>query len=115
MRYLSTRGAWVNDPQPFRAILLEGLAPDGGLAVPERYPRFSHEEFEALRPLVRSRAIAVGIPVAERSFEAFESLVAGVGARPVEIGREPFTRTPQRRHVGVDQIVWREPASQPRM
>ena len=26
-------------PQPFSAILLEGLAPDGGLAVPESYPR----------------------------------------------------------------------------
>ena len=60
MRYLSTRGAWGNDPQPFRAILLEGLAPDGGLAVPERYPRFSHEEFEALRPLgYRDLATAV--------------------------------------------------------
>ena len=48
MRYISTRGAWANDPQPFRAILLEGLAPDGGLAVPEHYPRFSAAEFEAL-------------------------------------------------------------------
>ena len=51
MRYISTRGAWMNDPQPFCAILLEGLAPDGGLAVPERYPRFTADEFEALRPL----------------------------------------------------------------
>jgi len=51
MRYISTRGAWANDPQPFRAILLEGLAPDGGLAVPERYPHFSAAGFEALRPL----------------------------------------------------------------
>jgi threonine synthase len=60
MRYISTRGAWANDPQPFRAILLEGLAPDGGLAVPERYPRFSAAEFEALRPLgYRDLATAV--------------------------------------------------------
>ena len=51
MRYISTRGAWASDPQPFRAILLEGLAPDGGLAVPERYPRLTADEFEALRPL----------------------------------------------------------------
>jgi threonine synthase len=50
MRYISTRGAWTGDPQPFCAILLEGLAPDGGLAVPERYPRFSSAEFAALRP-----------------------------------------------------------------
>ena len=39
MRYVSTRGAWADDPQPFCAILLEGLAPDGGLAVPQTYPR----------------------------------------------------------------------------
>jgi threonine synthase len=51
MRYVSTRGAWFDDPQPFCAILLEGLAPDGGLAVPERYPRLSASELEALRPL----------------------------------------------------------------
>ena len=24
MRYVGTRGAWRDDPQPFRAILLEG-------------------------------------------------------------------------------------------
>jgi threonine synthase len=60
MRYVSTRGAWMGDPQPFCAILLEGLAPDGGLAVPERYPRFSAAEFEALRPLgYRDLAFAV--------------------------------------------------------
>ena len=60
MRYVSTRGAWAIDPQPFRAILLEGLAPDGGLAVPERYPKFTAAEFEALRPLgYRDLATAV--------------------------------------------------------
>jgi threonine synthase len=51
MRYISTRGIWDAEPQPFRAILLEGLAPDGGLAVPEEYPRFTPAELEALRPL----------------------------------------------------------------
>jgi threonine synthase len=51
MRYVSTRGAWAGDPQPFRAILLEGLAPDGGLAVPEAYPRYTATELEALRSL----------------------------------------------------------------
>ncbi len=48
MRYVSTRGAWREAPQPFLAILLEGLAPDGGLAVPERYPAFGAGELEAL-------------------------------------------------------------------
>jgi threonine synthase len=37
MRYVSTRGA--GEPLPFCDILLEGLAPDGGLYVPYRYPR----------------------------------------------------------------------------
>lgn len=60
MRYVSTRGAWADAPQPFTAVLLEGLAPDGGLAVPERYPRFSVTELEALRPLdYRGLALAV--------------------------------------------------------
>jgi threonine synthase len=39
------------EPQPFSAILLEGLAPDGGLAVPESYPRFFAAELAELRPL----------------------------------------------------------------
>ena len=37
MRYVSTRGGMP--PQPFLRILLAGLAPDGGLAMPESYPR----------------------------------------------------------------------------
>jgi threonine synthase len=47
MRYLSTRGG--ADPQRFTGILLEGLAPDGGLFVPEDFPRFSAGELSALR------------------------------------------------------------------
>src|SRR6478672_3460367 len=49
MRYVGTRGAWRDDPQPFRAVLLEGLAPDGGLAVPQHYPRFAAETLATLR------------------------------------------------------------------
>jgi threonine synthase len=37
VRYVSTRG--VGDPQRFTDIVLEGLAPDGGLYVPESMPR----------------------------------------------------------------------------
>jgi threonine synthase len=37
MRYVSTRGE--APPRRFREILLEGLAPDGGLYVPEEFPR----------------------------------------------------------------------------
>ena len=51
MNYVSTRGAWRSAPRPFQSILLEGLAPDGGLAVPQAYPRLSRDELAALRPL----------------------------------------------------------------
>jgi threonine synthase len=37
MRYVSTRGGMA--PRPFCEILLEGLAPDGGLVMPEHYPK----------------------------------------------------------------------------
>ncbi|MBX6392718.1 MAG: threonine synthase, partial [Burkholderiales bacterium] len=37
MKYISTRGGML--PARFTEILLEGLAPDGGLTVPESYPR----------------------------------------------------------------------------
>ncbi|HEV7478082.1 MAG TPA: threonine synthase, partial [Burkholderiales bacterium] len=37
MKYISTRGGGA--PQKFSGILLEGLAPDGGLYVPESFPK----------------------------------------------------------------------------
>jgi threonine synthase len=49
MRYVSTRGGMP--PRRFTEILLEGLAPDGGLVVPESYPRVSLEELTAWRRL----------------------------------------------------------------
>jgi threonine synthase len=58
MRYLSTRGGCEH--RRFLDILLEGLAPDGGLYVPEAYPRFDARELAALRPLgYRELAFAV--------------------------------------------------------
>ncbi|NYT86605.1 threonine synthase [Pollutimonas harenae] len=49
MKYLSTRGGMA--PQPFSDILLEGLAPDGGLALPESLPAISADTLEAWRKL----------------------------------------------------------------
>ncbi|MFZ5558832.1 MAG: threonine synthase [Pseudomonadota bacterium] len=49
MNYVSTRGGMT--PKPFCEILLEGLGPDGGLVVPQAYPRFSSAELETLRKL----------------------------------------------------------------
>ena len=52
MRYISTRGAGsaAQDPAKlFCDILLEGLAPDGGLFLPQSYPVFSAEALSAMR------------------------------------------------------------------
>jgi threonine synthase len=49
MKYVSTRGGM--DPRSFRSILLEGLAPDGGLCMPESIPRLTANELEAMRSL----------------------------------------------------------------
>jgi threonine synthase len=47
MKYISTRG---NAPAlRFTEILLGGLAPDGGLYMPEAYPRFSDDDLAAMR------------------------------------------------------------------
>lgn len=49
MRYISTRG---NSPaQAFCDILLGGLAPDGGLYLPESYPQVTRAELDAWRKL----------------------------------------------------------------
>nr|WP_277987099.1 threonine synthase [Microbacterium esteraromaticum] len=47
--YISTRGGM--QPQPFSETLLEGLAPDGGLAVPERMPQVDAETLASWRGL----------------------------------------------------------------
>lgn len=49
MKYISTRGGVA--PQTFEQVLLTGLAPDGGLFVPESLPRFSTEEIASWRAL----------------------------------------------------------------
>jgi threonine synthase len=49
MFYLSTRGEAAQ--RQFDDILLEGLAPDGGLYLPEHYPRISLEDLRRLQTL----------------------------------------------------------------
>ncbi len=49
MQYLSTRGGCA--PVPFMATLLGGLAPDGGLWMPESYPRIGPAELSRWRGL----------------------------------------------------------------
>ncbi len=47
MHYISTRGE--SPPQSFLQILLGGLAPDGGLYLPESYPQISLDELKTWR------------------------------------------------------------------
>jgi threonine synthase len=70
VRYVSTRGG--GKPQAFTDILLEGLAPGGGLFVPEKLPRLDAADLAAMRPMsYRELAFAVvskfadDIPAAE--------------------------------------------------
>jgi len=42
MKYISTRGG--GEPKNFEDVVLTGLAPDGGLYVPQELPKFSTEE-----------------------------------------------------------------------
>jgi len=49
MKYISTRGG--APAKTFTEILLGGLAPDGGLYLPEQYPQVSRAELEAWRKL----------------------------------------------------------------
>ncbi|UXY16798.1 threonine synthase [Chitiniphilus purpureus] len=58
MHYISTRGGMA--PQRFSDILLGGLAPDGGLAIAESYPRLDLAELQALSQLdYRDLAFAI--------------------------------------------------------
>ena len=56
MRYLSTRGH--ADRKRFCEILLEGLAPDGGLYLPETYPQISTENLTHLRQVWQTKGYA---------------------------------------------------------
>lgn len=51
MKYISTRCGPGSAAKPFCDILLEGLAADGGLAVPQAYPQLSAADLRRLRPL----------------------------------------------------------------
>ncbi|MBB1625650.1 threonine synthase [Achromobacter sp. UMC71] len=68
MKYISTRGGMA--PQPFSDILLEGLAPDGGLAVPELLPQISAETLESWR----------GLPYADLAFEVLSRFATDIPA-----------------------------------
>ena len=56
MKYISTRGD--HSPKHFCDILLEGLAPDGGLYLPEHYPQVSTEMLARWRQVYHEQGYA---------------------------------------------------------
>lgn len=76
MRYISTRGNGTT--RPFNEVLLAGLAPDGGLYLPEAFPEFSAPDWRALRGLPYAEMAArvmhpfIGTAL---EFETFQALV----------------------------------------
>lgn len=68
MRYLSTRGD--KTPRKFCDILLEGLAPDGGLYLPVHYPQVSSSMLSAWRSL----------PYADLAFEVLSLYIDDIPA-----------------------------------
>ncbi len=54
MRYVSTRGAGAAAGLPFCDILLDGLAPDGGLYLPEHYPTLTPGTLDRWQGLLAS-------------------------------------------------------------
>jgi threonine synthase len=68
MLYLSTRGH--PDRKHFCEILLEGLAPDGGLYLPEHYPQVSNAQLAAWR----------GLPYHELAFEILSLYIDDIPA-----------------------------------
>ncbi len=69
IRYLDTRGLG-DRPRTFTEAILEGIAPGGGLFVPERLPQFSLEEIVALAAL----------PYHERAARVYEAFGLDVSA-----------------------------------
>ena len=68
MRYVSTRGDAT--PRGFCEILLEGLAPDGGLYLPAEYPRIDRATLRRWR----------GLPYADLAFELLSLYIDDVPA-----------------------------------
>ena len=85
MNYLSTRGdpSAPYSPRKFCDILLEGLAPDGGLYLPESYPQVSAATLESWRNL----------PYADLAFEVLSLYIDDIPATDLKaICRKTYTQ-----------------------
>ncbi|MFN3610526.1 threonine synthase [Tepidimonas sp.] len=94
MLYLSTRGH--PERRRFSDILLEGLAPDGGLYLPERYPRLEAADLARLRRTYHERGYAE---------LAFEILRLYIDDMPAEDLRALLRRTYTAEVFGTGEIV----------
>jgi threonine synthase len=76
LNYLSTRGRASTDgtPRGFSDILLEGLAPDGGLYLPERYPRIDAATLQRWR----------GLAYPDLAFEILSLFIADIPAADLQ-------------------------------
>ncbi|KQP21956.1 threonine synthase [Pseudorhodoferax sp. Leaf267] len=90
MRYLSTRGH--ADRKQFCEILLEGLAPDGGLYLPEQYPQVDTATLARWRQL----------PYAELAFEILSLYIDDIPAADL---KALCAKTYTRDVFGTDAIV----------
>lgn len=90
MRYVSTRGDAT--PRSFSEILLEGLAPDGGLYLPTHYPKVD------AATLARWR----GLPYADLAFEILSLYIDDIPAADL---RALLRRTYTPQVFGTDAIV----------
>ena len=85
MNYLSTRGdpTAAYTPRKFCDILLEGLAPDGGLYLPEHYPQVTPAMLDAWRNL----------PYADLAFEVLSLYIDDIPAADLKaICRKTYTQ-----------------------
>ena len=94
MRYLSTRGH--AERKRFCEILLEGLAPDGGLYLPESYPQVDGATLDAWRKVLREQGYAA---------LAFEVLSLYIDDIPAEDLRALCARTYTEEVFGSKDIV----------
>ncbi|UOO82876.1 threonine synthase [Uruburuella testudinis] len=68
MKYISTRGDTAH--KPFSEVLLMGLAPDGGLMLPEHYPHISEQTLQQWR----------GLSYSELAFEVMSLFITDIPA-----------------------------------
>ncbi len=94
MRYLSTRGH--ADRKRFCEILLEGLAPDGGLYLPEAYPQISAAQLGHLRQVLNTKGYAA---------LAFEVLSLYIDDIPANDLRDLCQKTYTEASFGTPEIV----------